>query len=747
MPPLATLKRTWLRGTLGLLLSAALAGPAGAQVTETPRPRLGLALGGGAARGIAHIGILEWLEEHRIPVDRIAGTSMGGLIGGGYAAGMSTDELRALMRDMDWDLAFLSDSPFKYKDLRRKTDARRFPSQFEIGLKSGVQLPTGVNPGQQIELALDRITAPYIGLDSFDDLPIPFRAAAVDLRTQEAVVLSSGSLARALRATMSLPGLFTPVVIDDQVLLDGGLLDNVPVDIARDMGADAVIAVNVGSSTDGLDEPRTLFDVLSQAVDVMMLVGIRSGLALADVVVTPDLRGLSGTDWRRSDEMADVGYAAAEAMSDALLPYAVDEAAYERWQSDRLARRRPLPDVIDTVRVDGVSTGVSRTVMARLGSMAGAPLDIEAVEENVLRLTGSDRFALVRYQLEQTATGTALVVTAEPKDYGPPFFHPAVDLTNTDANHLAMNLRGRFVFLDVISPGAEARLDASIGTGAQVAAEFYQPVGSSRLFVAPRAYWKRDSRNIFDADRNYLAEYRERTAGVGGDIGVNLSSRSDIRLGYDAASVRVRRRIGLPILPEGRGANRYWSVRWRFDGQTSPIIPTRGVYARASFTRYQESPDLFLGDEVRPGPANVNQAEGHVSIFHSLSGDHRLFAAASGGTSFGRNSGFNDFELGGLLRLGAYSPGVRTGDEYALVDAGVLFRVLRLPDLVGGNGYAGAWLEAGSVAAEGRDRQTDWQGSGGLVLETFVGPVFVGGSVSFHNRAGRFYVHVGPLFD
>jgi NTE family protein len=218
----------------GLVLGApALAQPAPPGAPPGERPRVGLALGGGSARGLAHIGVLEWFERHRIPVDVIAGTSTGGLIAGAYASGMTPAEIRELMRTTDWDLMFLADSPFRYKTFRRKQDARAFPSQLEFGLKGGFQFPGGLNPGQQVSLLLDRIAAPYSDLRSFDDLPTPFRCVATDLRRSEVVVLQRGPLARAMRATMAIPGVFTPVSYDDWLLVDGGTLNNIPADVVR----------------------------------------------------------------------------------------------------------------------------------------------------------------------------------------------------------------------------------------------------------------------------------------------------------------------------------------------------------------------------------------------------------------------------------------------------------------------------------------------------------------------------------
>lgn len=743
---LATTPRPTMSFRNGLLLACFLLVSGHLPAQQSERPRVGIALGGGAARGIAHIGFLEWLEEHRIPVDIVAGTSMGGLIGGAYASGMSTEELRALMRDMDWDLVFLADSPFKYKNFRRKEDARSYPSQIEAGLKGGLRLPTGMNPGQQIELTLDRIAAPYRDLASFDELPIPFRCVAVDLRKREAVVLDAGSLALAMRATMAIPGLFTPVEMGERLLVDGGTLDNVPAGVAREMGAEVVIAVNVGSVTDNAPPPENMFAVLGQTIDVMMAAGIAKALESATLVVTPDLRGLTGLDWRKSDELADRGYAAAEAMKAQLLDYAVDDTVYQTWRELTSRRRRVASPVLTFVRVDGVPDNLAARVESKVAEkLVGERFDATAVDRQILLLSGSDRYSIIRYHLEHSDAGAGLVVTATEKSYGPPFLLPAVDVDNDDANNFALNLRTRIVFFDTLVPNSEIRVDAALGTRVLGRAELYKHIGRTPLFIAPRISWGRRHFNIFSDESAFVAEYRETTAAAAVDLGLELGYRSQLRFGYELADIDLARRIGEPSRPEAGGANRFVSLRWTFDGQTSPLIPTGGLYVRTAAEHYFATPDLFVGELTIPGPQDFYQAEMLVSAFRSTRGEHRLFLAGSGGTSFGDDPGINGFELGGLLRLGAFQPGELRGSNYLLGQGGALFRVLRLPDVVGANGYLGAWLESGSVFEDWERAQVEWQVSGGFVLETILGPIFIGGSVSLNDGGGRFYFNLGPF--
>ena len=277
------------RLAISLTVLAAACGPsafAAPQAAQPPppadspaRPRIGLVLGGGSARGLAHIGVLEWLEEHRVPIDAVAGTSMGGLIGGAYSTGLPLREIRALTGEASWDALLSTEAPFEDKTFRRKQDRRAFPAGIEFGVRRGLWLPGGLNPGQRIALLIDRLTLPYSALPTFDDLPTPFRCVAFDINASESVALGSGILAEAMRATMAIPGIFPPVTIGGRLLVDGGFLDNVPVGAARQMHVDVVIAVDV--TRDPASIPYvTALSMVSRAVDAVMVSGAKRNLAL-----------------------------------------------------------------------------------------------------------------------------------------------------------------------------------------------------------------------------------------------------------------------------------------------------------------------------------------------------------------------------------------------------------------------------------------------------------------------------------
>ncbi len=729
-----------------LCAPVASAQPASAQ-PPAARPKVGLALGGGSARGLAHIGVLKWFEEHRIPIDMITGTSMGGLIAGAYASGMTPDEIAALMRATDWDLMFVADSPYRYKTFRRKQDKRTYPSQLEFGLKGGFRLPSGLNPGQQVALLLDQIALSYWQLQSFDELPTPYRCVATDLRDSRAVVLDKGSLAQAMRATMAIPGVFTPVTYENWLLVDGGAMNNVPADVARKMGATVVVAVNVAADEVSTG-PDTMFSLLGKTIDAMMVSGTRQALQSADLIVDPDLTGLDSMSWRKSDDLAARGYAAAEAMKAKLLPYAMSDADYAAFQEARRARRHTERPVIAFVDVVGLAQPLSDEVKGEIGrafkGQIGQPLDPDRMREQILKVAGTDRYEYLTYRALERDGRTGVMIAVREKTYGPPFLALSLELNNIDSSSFAVNVGGRVTAYDVLGGGSELRVDLGLGTRQLAAAELYRPIARSGFFVAPRAYFERDGINLFSGD-DFVAEYRVKESGGGIDVGYTTNQRLEIRGGYDVADIRARRYIGDTLLPEVTGTQRFTSLRATFDGQTNPIVPARGVFTRGTLKHFDNTPDVTT--PVIPEPANPQRfTQGEVvgSWFTPGYKQDRLFVAWGAGTSFGATPLYNTFRLGGPLRLGALSNDQVKGGNYLLFDGGYLKKVSRLPDVIGGNVYIGSWVETGSAWNDWNEKDWHTNVSGGLIVESLIGPIFAGGSIG--NGEGRFFVSIGPLF-
>jgi NTE family protein len=714
-------------------------------VTEATRPTVGVAFGGGSARGIAHVGVIRWLEEHRIPIDVAAGTSMGGLVGGAYATGMDPDELQTFITTLDWDQLFGA-STFAYKNIRRKADARAYPTRLEFGLKGGIVPPTALNSGQNVELLLGRITAPYFNIEDFDDLPTPFRTVAVDLLSAQPVVMRSGSLADAMRATMSLPLIFPPTEVDGQVLIDGGTMDNVPADIVKAMGATRVIAVNVGDLSDRTGVSYTMFGVAGNTLDAMMRASTRRAITAADVIINVPLEKYGSLDWRRAGALIDEGYRAAEAMKDQLLPFAVSEADFEAWRRSRQARRLkelPAPTFIDA---EGFVSSDTRRLNTLLARHIGAPLNIETLEADIAVVAGLDRYETVTWRMIQdSARGFGLRVRGRPKAYAPPFMMLGINLENTTSTDFRITATARYLAFDTVGSGSELRLDATVGSDPTLAAELYRPIGRTALFVAPYAAIGSRTFNVISDDA-VIARYRQTVSRVGLNVGVNLASHSDVRAGAYVGRTTASIKVGDPGFPEVRGKETGAEMMWRVDTQDSPVVPSRGVLSEVRLSRIFNGPDVEVDGVTRDFSSSLTQLSAVANRFWSIGPRNRVFLYGGIGTSFDDTPLPTDqFILGMPFRLGAYDAGEIRGPEYYIATGGYLRQIGRLPDFIGGPVYAGGWLENGDAFEEWSLAGWRTNGGVGLVMDTLVGPVVVAGSWGFDGR-WRTYVAVGRTF-
>ena len=724
------------------LITLTMSVDAGAQSSQ-PRPRVGVAFGGGSARGLAHVGVVRWLEEHHVPIDLIAGTSMGGLIGGAFASGMSADELSQLLEQTNWDEMF-GFSSFQYKNVRRKEDARDYPSRIEFGIRRGLALPLALNNGQQVDFLLARIAGPYMSLSSFDDLPTPFRAVAVDLVTAQQVVLDKGGLASAMRATMSLPGVFPPVERDGMVLVDGGAMNNVPADVARAMGADTVIAINVGVMRETKDVSRSLFGVMGETIDTMMQASTRRSMESADIVINPRLVDYDSLDWRRSAELAVEGYRAAEAMKDKLLPLAVSNSEWASYQEQRQARRRigwPIPQ---SVTLSGAVAADTARIQQVLASHVAQPLDVNALEADLETLTGLDRYETVGWRLDESGGPVGLVVEARPKTYAPPFLMLGVNLQNTTSDTFSFQLAARYLTFDALGAGSELRLDGVIGAQPGVAAESYWPLWDSPLFVTAAASVHSSTLNLVQDDV-VAARYNESRALVGFSAGINLTAVSDLRVGMSVGHLDAEIEAGDPQLPELSGGETRTRLQFRHDGQDSPVVPSHGVRSVAVIDHILSAPDLPPTSLTTRSNAGVTQAEVRASSFWSLRQRGRTFLVGGAGTSWGQPLPTEQFELGSPLRLGALDVGELRGDHYGVLTAGYLHSIARLPDFLGGSLWLGGWLENGSAFNDIDTAKWQTNVSTGVLADTIIGPALLAGSIDV--RGGwRYYIGIGRLF-
>ena len=699
------------------------------------RPRIGLALGGGSARGLAHVGVLEWMEAHRIPVDLIAGTSIGGLIGGGYATGRSAAEVRALIEAIDWDVMFRGEVDYALKSFRRKEDRRDFPVRLDIGLRRGLRLAPGLDPGHEIELFLSRLALPYAAPLCFDDLPTPFRAVATDLEAAAVEVLDDGSLATALRATMAIPGIFQPIERADLLLTDGGLLNNVPADVARGMGADVVIAVNVSAPLESREALISLVSVANQAIGVMMAQRTRAVLeADADHIITPDLEDVGADGWRDFETIRRRGYAAADAVAQALAVYSLAPVDWARYLETR--RRRRATAVVEPtfVRVDGVDADTAADIGRRLEPEIGGRLDPVGLERRLTLLAGAGRYGSLGYDVVREGDRTGLAVHVREKQHGPPFLNLSLGLDNRPTG-VGFEVGARLTAYDVGVQDAELRLDLRLGSNLGLDAEYLRPVAGSSWFVAPRIRLRSRTQR-FSVAGDPIARYQTQRAGAGGDVGVTLGATSELRFGYDIGLLDAHVQVGAPVLPRLQGVEQGARVRWVYDGHDDWIVPRRGTRMVA---------EALWRVEVPGHQGTLRQATLESTIFVPA-GVGRVFVSVAGATSFDdAPSPFYQFTLGGPFRLGAFDVDEFRGSHTAYVAAGYVHRIGRLPDLVGGPIHLVAWFESGSAFETPRDAVVHSDLSGGLLVDTLMGALLVSGSVG-DDGSGAFYVALGRPF-
>jgi NTE family protein len=727
-----------------LLIAALLSSSLSVAVPESPNPppppanpKIGLVLEGGAALGLAHIGVLKWLEENRIPVDYVAGTSMGGLVGGLYATGNSPADIEKLVEGIDWDVVLRGEVPYQDLSFRRKEDATDYPNGLEFGIKGGIRFPEGFNSGHQVGLILDRIALPYSEVNDFDDLPIPFACVGTDLVNNKAHVFRSGSLTQALRSTMSLPGIFTPVRTNDTVYVDGGLLDNLPVDVAKQMGAQLIIAVHLQTKPLGANEPLSSVGVLGRSISVVVAANELRSMEQADVLVSVPLAEFTSTDYQKSAAIIRLGYEAAASKAAVLSKFSVDEDTWQRYLATRNDRRKPLPTP-QFVEVNGTSPRLAEEIATQLSDNVAKPINSDTLERQLTYLTGNGRFANIGYQMTDRNGKSGLLINAREKEYSPPFVRPLIVIDGSQYDQVQFLVGARITFMDLGGFGSEWRNDVRLGSEYGVRSEFYRPFGEKqRWFVAPQGF-AFDTRQNFYNESVLIAEYRNREAGGAFDFGYTPSRSSQMRIGYEGAYQKLNPTVGDLSYGSLSGRVGTTSFRYRLDARNDPVIPTQG--ADASFR--------FAWDDSNPGATEgFPVSDTRLTGFKPLSDKSSIFGSGTGGTTFTyHKTGFPPFQLGGGPDLLAYGKNEFITNQYFLFKAGYMRKLLSLPPIVGDRIYMVGQYEGGKVyglPSNISSLPTDFSVS--IVMNTIFGPIHIGGAYGATGHI-KFFYELGRVF-
>ncbi|CRI55932.1 patatin-like phospholipase family protein [Pseudomonas sp. CCOS 191] len=560
---------------------------------ETARPKIGLVLSGGAARGLAHIGVLKALEEQGVRIDAIAGTSMGAVVGGLYASGYSIAELEKLATTLDWQQALSDAPPRKDVPFRRKQDDRDFLVKQKLSFRDdgSLGLPLGVIQGQNLALLLESKLAHAADVRDFDKLPIPFRAVATDITSGEKVIFRRGHLPQVIRASMSIPAVFAPVELDGRLLVDGGMTDNIPVDVVREMGVDLAIVVDIGTPLRNRKQLATVVDVLNQSITLMTRRNSEEQLASLrreDILVQPPLSAFGVTDFGRAQDMIDAGYRATRALDPRL-------AALRRPEGDSnlaVARSpKQRTPIITAIKVENDSKVSDDVIRYYIRQPIGEPLDLGRLQTDMGTLYGLDYFDQVQYRVAHKGDEHTLVINARGRRGGTDYLRLGLNLSDDLRGDSAFNLGASYRVNGINRLGGEWLTRAQIGDEQELYSEFYQPLDvGSRYFIAP--YLALGSQNVeATLDNDPVAEYRLERYGFGLNVGRQIGTYGEVRLGVGKAWGNAEVRIGDQDLPKVSFNEGFYELKYSFDTFDNVYFPHSGEDIGLTVRKYDKSLD------------------------------------------------------------------------------------------------------------------------------------------------------------
>lgn len=731
------------RCCLALMCLAGAVGAPGdglAQASAASRPKVGLVLGGGGARGGAHLGVLEVLEELRVPFDCVAGTSMGALVGGAYVAGVSPAEMRETIRRTDWATIFDDSAGREGVSLRRKQLDDRFYSGLEFGVSwDGLRYREGAVAGEKFKLFFNELVHSDPGDRNIEELPLPLTLIATDIGTGERVALREGNLASAMRASMSVPGVIAPVIRDGHKLVDGGLVDNVPIrEVHERCGAEVVVAVNVGSPLLKPEEVTGVVSVVGQVVNLLTEQNVIRSLELlkaGDVYLKPDLGDITVPDFTRLLDAAAAGRKAALAAADKLRALSVSPAEYREWR----ARVRLAPQqapIIDEIRLAETRFINPRELRDGIRQREGQPLDTKALAEDLVLFYSRGDLRNLDYSILRERDKTVLKLTPIEKPWGPDYLRFGMNLSSDFSRESPYNLRALYRKTWINSKGAEWLATFQLGSDQSLATEFYQPFDDrQRGFIRPFGSVGLARAGIFlDGDR--LAEYRLRDTRAGFDVGANLGVYGLASVGWLERHLRSTLDTGPTIFPDSTLRFGGATAKLALDTQDFAFFPTRG---------YRVDVNYFDAQHVSGGLREYGRAEARLGGAWSL-GDLIVLGSLEGGKATHGPLPLGDtFSLGGQGRLSAFAPGQILGEEYGLGTMHVQWRLTRPMPILGLSLLGGVALETGRMRRPITEPTlTGRLDSYGIYFaaNTPLGPVYLG-YADTKNRPGRFYLFIG----
>jgi NTE family protein len=723
-------KNSFICGMIILQLFV-LVGPAAAsdalfETMESNRPKIGLVLSGGGARGAAHIGVLKVLEGLHIPIDYIAGTSMGAIVGGLYASGMTPAEIEAVVTSLDWTQAFTDDIPRAERSFRRKNDDKNYLIKGKPGLSDDlkIKMPSGLIQGQTIDLILKKLVFPVHQIENFDHFTIPFRAVATDIVTGKAVVLKSGDLAMAMRASMSIPTVLSTVDIDGHLLVDGGVSNNLPIDVTRKMGADIVIAIDISTPLAKRKDLTSALDIAEQLTGILTRSNTEAQMATLsakDVFIVPDLGDITTSSFERAQEAIPIGADAAKQKTQMLEKFSLPKERYTAYLSSRqlhLPEEKSTAPVIDFVRIDNQSRLSDRVISARLNIQEGAPLDLAELEKNIGTLYGLELFENILYEIVEEAGQTGLVVHVKERSWGPNYLQLGFSIGGNQDGDNYYDLSFAYTRTAINQLNGEWRNAVQIGNSPGIFTEIYQPLDADSLyFINPRLVYQQQKIRLYSSTNDALTEYG--ITQYGGDLAVgrDLGTWGEARIGL----LRLKGDAKINVGPQGQPAYDFNRgeiyAKFSVDTFDNFSFPRNGYDGNLTYLRSRES----LGAD-----SEFEQVGMEASLAMSW-GENTVIAGAKISSTLDDDAPVqNRFLIGGLFNLSGFNEDELSGQHLGLVK---LIYMRRISDFNLLPTYLGASVESGNVWEKQTDMGFDnaiLAGSLFLGIDSFLGPIYIG---------------------
>ncbi len=703
----------------------------------TNRPIIGLALGGGGAPAMSEIGVLQWFEEHRIPVDVIAGTSMGSIISALYATGHTPEQMKQILTADTINSVFRVDQAYSAQSFRRREDSHDVPNGITVGLKHGVGFRNSLLTEAGLNELLEKQFLRYNDAVDFNNLPIPFRAQATDLTDAKTVTFARGSLRDAVLASASIPGVFKPFQMNGHDYVDGAILENLPTPEVKAMGANVVLAVSLDLGPVGNGDLNNILGVLQRAFAVGIEVNEARDRKLANVVVTPNVDGFNAGSYNKVYQLAERGYAAAEADKAELLKYSLPEAEWQQYLAERNARLHGPPGSVLRVEVDAPNAAVKAAAERLFAPLVNQPVDTDKVAAMLSQLRSDGRYdADYTVGYDRNVRGRPiLLVMVKDKPTGPPFLVAGFNLEAQTSGVTRASVDTILLYQDLGGYGSEWRTYIDFGFASRIQTEYYRKINWAGFFVAPRANITRTPYYIYSGDTR-LSERLDQSFGGGADFGWSNSRTQEIRAGWQLENVRWYVTTGSDGEPEYRGNAQTGRLQYIYDSRDHALVPRFGIRSRTDIGYLYGTPDS----------PSAPQLFSQLSFSRTYAKKNVLLMNMEGGTMLNRDVAqpFR-FTLGGPLRLSAGAIDQYRGTDYFLVTPGYLRRIKSLPTPLGTSLYLGGFYEAGQMRAPDAATITQQDVFFGLFVETPIGLISFGPALGTNDERKLVFT-IGKFF-